>query len=163
MHRIHLWLESIDLTLSSNSKIDIHFPLLLSGNGSELEEVLYSPVKLTFRKYFSKSAPFVGRIASQRPDPPRHKSLCISLWVLKNINKKLLKVECEIALKERTVHTFKFKLIHRVNTITCYVYFNGFINRERKIHFFMLTLKASNRNSTEEQRKTYGDWTKLLW
>lgn len=50
------------------------------------------PVKLTFRKYFSKSAPLVGRIASHSPDEPRQRSLCISLYSHDwNIPMKLIK------------------------------------------------------------------------
>lgn len=42
------------------------------------------PVKFTLRKYFNRSAPFVGRIASHKPAVLRHSSLCISLSAYAN-------------------------------------------------------------------------------
>jgi len=60
----------------------IAIPLIclgLSRTREQISPISYSPSNSTLRKYLSKSAPFVGFMASQSEGPPPHKSRCMSL------------------------------------------------------------------------------------
>ncbi len=73
--------------------------LRASLRSCELEKLTFHfnlPIKFTLRRYFSRSAPFVGLIASHKPGRPLHKALCISLKIRGEKNYRFDTIGCTV-------------------------------------------------------------------